>query len=127
MGALVTKVQERPQFKAWVRNGKLYPIGFGLLLCFRYQAMLVYVKDTPDLIVSEIRVISALCLPIGGPFLLNGPLYQSLWLTAWIKYQINDAPFQVAGLLKVARLRQRALTDDQESRKGMPEGTTAAQ
>lgn len=88
--------------------------------------MLVYVKHTPDLIVSKVRVLPALCKPLGGLFLLNGPLYQSLWLTARTNFQVYDAPFQVARLLKVPRLRQCALANDQESRKGRPEGTTAA-
>jgi hypothetical protein len=127
VGALIMKVEQRPQFKAGIGNRKFNPIGSGLLLCFRYEAMLVYVKDTPDLIVSEVRVLPALCLSISGLFLLNGPLYQSLWLTARIKYQIYDAPFKMAGLLKVAGLRQRALANDQESRKGRAEGTSAAQ
>jgi hypothetical protein len=116
-----------PQFKTRVGDRKLYPIGSGLLLGFRYQPMLVYVKDTPDLIVPEVRILLAPCQPLGVFLLLNGPLYESLGFTARTDFQVYEAPFQVAGLLKIARLRQCALANDQESRKGWPEGTTAAQ
>jgi hypothetical protein len=126
VGSLVAKVQQCPQLKTRIGNRKLDPIGSGLLLGFWYQSMLVYVKNTPDLIVSEVRVFLAPCKALGNFLLLNGPLYQSLWLTARIKYQLYDAPFQVAGFLEVSRLRQCALANDQESRKRNPEGTTAA-
>jgi len=123
---LGAKVQQCPQLKTGIGNRKLYPIVSGLLLGFWYQPMLVYVKDTPDLIVSEVRVLPALCKPLGGLLLFNGPLYQSLGRTARTNFQLYDAPFQVAGFLEVSRLRQCALANDQESRKGRPEGTTAA-
>jgi hypothetical protein len=61
VGTLIAKMQQYPQFKTGIGNRKLYPIVSGLLLGFRYQPMLVYVKDTPDLIVSEVRVLLALC------------------------------------------------------------------
>ena len=63
---LGAKVQQCPQLKTGIGNRKLYPIVSGLLLGFWYQPMLVYVKDTPDLIVSEVRVLPALCKPLGG-------------------------------------------------------------
>ena len=126
VGALIAKVQQCPQFKTGIGNRQLYSVGSGLLLCFRYQSMLVYVKDTPDLIVSEVRVPLAPCKPLGALFLLNSPLYQRLWLTARAHLQVYEAAFQVAGLLKVSGLRLCALANDQESREGRPEGTTAA-
>jgi hypothetical protein len=126
VGALIAKVQQRPQFKTWIGNRQLYPIGSGLLLCFRNQSMLVYVKNTPDLIVSEVRILLAPRKLLGVIFLLNGPIDQSLWLTARTYFQIYEAPFQVAGLPKVSGLRQCALANDQKSRKGLPEGAATA-
>jgi hypothetical protein len=126
VGALIAKVQQCPQFKTRIGNRQLNPIGAGLLLCFRYQSMLVYVKDTPDLIVSEVRVFLAPCLPLGGLLLFNSPFYQSLWYTAATNFQVYEAPFQLAGLPKVSGLRLCALANDQESRERSPECSTAA-
>jgi hypothetical protein len=126
VGTLIAKVQQCPQFKTRVGDRKLDPIGSGLLPGFRYQPMLVYVEDTPDLIVPEVRIFLAPCQPLGVLFLLKGPLHQSLGLTARTDFQVYEAPFQVAGLLKVPRLRLCALANDQKSLKGQAEGTAAA-
>src|ERR1035441_1309312 len=35
VGALIAKMQQSPQFKTGIGNRQLYPVGAGLLLCFR--------------------------------------------------------------------------------------------
>jgi hypothetical protein len=49
--ALIAKVKQRPQFKTGIGNRQFDPVGAGLLLCFRDQSVLVYVKNAPDLVV----------------------------------------------------------------------------
>src|ERR1035441_8272729 len=124
VGALIAKVQQCPQFKTRIGNRQLDPVGSGLLLCFRDQSMLVDIKNTPDLIVSEVRVPLAPCKPLGVFLLLNSPLYQSLWHAARTDFQFYEAMFQVAGLPKVSGLRLCALANDQEPRKARPGGST---
>jgi hypothetical protein len=51
VGALIAKVQQCPQFETGIGNRQLYPVGPGLLLCFRDQSVLVDIKNTPNLVV----------------------------------------------------------------------------
>jgi hypothetical protein len=112
VGALIAKVQQCPRFKTGIGDREFYPVRPGLLLCFRDQWVLVYVKNTPDLIVSEVGVFLASCQPLGVFLLLNGPLDQSLWHTARTDFQFYEAMFQVAGFPKVSGLRLCALAND---------------
>jgi hypothetical protein len=91
VGTLIAKVQQCPQFKAGVRDGNLNSVISGLLLGLRYKTVLIYVEDAPDMVVLKVVVLLALCTD-GSSFLhLRGTFDQSLWHSAWAKFQLYEA------------------------------------
>ena len=88
VGMLVAKVQQCPQFKAGVRNGNLNAVISGLLLGLRNKRVLIYVENTPDVVVLKIVVLLAFCFDGSSLLLLHGTFDQRLWHSAWAKFQL---------------------------------------
>jgi len=127
MGALIAKMQQRPQFEARVRDRNLDTILSSLLLGFGHEAVFIYVEHTPDMVIVLILVLVASCSCCSIPLHLHGTFDQGLWRSPSAKFQLDEAAFQMADLLKIRWLRQCALANDQKSRTGLQESTAAAE
>jgi len=92
VGTLIAKVQQRPQLKAGVRDGDINAVIPGLLLGLRHKRVLIYVENTPDMVVLEVVVLLALCTDDSSLLHLRGTFDQRLWHSAWAKFQLYEAP-----------------------------------
>jgi hypothetical protein len=91
VGTLIAKVQQRPQFKAGVRDGNLNAVISSLLLGFRHKRVLIYVENTPDMVVLKIVVLLALCTGGSSLLHLHSALDQRLWHSPRAKCQLYQA------------------------------------
>ena len=110
MRSLVLEMEQKPEFKARIRNGELNFIRLRLLLRFGYKRMFVDVEDTPNVIVSEVRVPAGVARRL---FLeLNRPFNDGLRDAGRHNVQVDNPALQTTNFLKIYRLGHLAFAHD---------------
>jgi hypothetical protein len=74
VSALIAEMQKCPQFETWVRESNLDIVIPGLLPGFWYKRVIVHIKHTPDLIVSQVLILLAFRSIDGALFQLYSAL-----------------------------------------------------